>query len=248
MELFILIILFVIMGFGTVKLNRALQQRRQIAQSATSAEAGPTATPLATSPNRMVTWLNGAIPKAWHVPDEDQLANQFRAWVETGLIHEPTLQTWLLGLSIEQLQAVVEHVSAYCEQLKVELTWLTEQQSAVPPALKSTTQEIVVGYCTGIWKATQIKSKLYLFTEYQQFTQLTAAQQHQILQRELLARLAAQDLVAIPLLAATLTGTEAERQAKVVQAIQQVAIKDWERFTAIFQATEQNDLQVEKQR
>lgn len=237
MGLFFLIILFVIMGFGTTKLNRALQKRRQTHASSTTAEPGQENAPPVTQTNPTVARLQGVISKLWRKPDENPLAPQFRAWVESALGNEPKLQAWLLALSPEQMQALVEHVAAYCEQLKVQLTWLTEQQIEVPPALKSTAQEIVVSYCTGIWKATQIKTKLQLFTKYQQLTQSTKEQQQQILQRELLARLAVQELVAIQPLAATLTGTQAEQQAKVVQAIQQVATKDWERFVAVFQNT-----------
>lgn len=247
MELLILILVFLLMGFSTVRLNLTLKKRRQTQESVMTAEAGQETAPPVAQANRMVAWLHGAMPKQWRAPDEDRLTPQFRAWVESALGHEVKLQAWLLALSPHQMQALVEHVAAYCEQLKVKLTWLIERQIDVSPTLKSTAQEIVVAYCTGIWKATQIKSKLHLFIEYQQFTQLTTVQQHQILQRELLARLAAQDLVATQSLAATLTGTEADRQAKVVQAIQQVASKDWERFILIFQtAVSQNGAHAEK--
>ncbi len=237
MGLFFLIILLVLMVFGTIKLNRALQKRGQTHESPTTTEPGQANALPVTQTNPTVAWLQGAISKLRGAPVEDRLSPQFRAWVETALGNEPKLQAWLLTLSPEQMQALVEHIAAYCEQLKVKLTWLTEQQIEVPPALKSTAQEIVVGYCTGIWKATQIKTKLHLFTEYQQFTQPTTEQQQQTQQRELLARLAVRELVTIQPLAATLTGTQAEQQAKVVQAIQQVANKDWDRFVAVFQTT-----------
>ena len=247
MGLLFLIILLVIMSFGTIKLKRALQQQHQTHESATTAEPGQGNAPPVTQTNPRIAWLQGAISKLRRAPDEDRLAPQFRAWAESALGNEPQLQAWLLTLSPEQMQALVEHVAAYCEQLKVKLTWLTEQQIEVPLALKSTAQEIVVGYCTGIWKATQIKTKLHLFTDYQQFTQPTTEQPQQTLQRELLARLAGQELVAIQPLAATLTGTQAEQQAKVVQAIQQAATKDWERFAAVFQTTvSQNSLHGEQ--
>lgn len=237
MQLLSFIILLVIMGFGTVRLNRVLKQRQQANQPLNSAEAGQEAPPAFMPTNRIDMWLNEAISKFQGPPAKTALAPLFRAWVESGLGHEAKLQAWLLTLSPEQMQVLVEHTAAHCEQLKVELSWLIEQQIDVPPALKSTAQEIVVGYCTGLWKATQIKPKLDLFSEYQQFTQLTAEQYQQTRQRELLAYLAAQDMVASQSLAATLTGTEAERQAKVVQAIQQAATADWDRFVPIFQAT-----------
>lgn len=230
------VILFLMIGWGAVKLKRMLRQRRQTQQPL------PTAPPQATAPRdalpfRLGAWRRGAMYRPQRASTGQRLAPGFRAWVEMALGHEAKLQVWLLALSPEQLQVLVEHLAAYCEQLKVKLTWLTERQLDVAPVLKSTTQEIVVAYCTGLWKATQIKSKLELFIKYQQFTQLTTEQQQQILQRELLARLALQDLVVVQSIAATLIGTETERQAKVIQAIQQVATQDWERFMTIFQNT-----------
>jgi hypothetical protein len=247
MELLSFIVVFLIVGFSTVRLRSVLQQRQQTHQSLTTAEPGQETVAPVVQTNRLDSWLNETISKLQGKPAEDPVAPQFRVWAETALGHEAELQAWLLALSSEQMQALVEHVAAYCEQLKVNLTWLTERQIDVPPALKSTVQEIVVGYCIGIWKATQIKAKLDLFTEYQQLTQSTPQQQRQILQRELLAHLAAQKMVAVEPLAATLTGTEAERQAKVVEAIQQAATKDWERFAIIFQtAVSQNGLHPEQ--
>ncbi|GEM_PF-1794932 len=237
MQLLSFITLLVIMGFGTVRLNRVLKQRQQANQPLTTTEAGQENLPAFIPTNRIDMWLNDAISKFQGPPAKASLAPQFRAWVESGLGHEAKLQAWLLTLSPEQMQVLVEHTAAHCEQLKVDLSWLLEQQIDVPPALKSTAQEIVVGYCTGLWKATQIKPKLDLFSEYQQFTQLTTEQHQQTLQREFLAHLAAQDMVASQFLVATLTGTEVERQAKVVQAIQQVATEDWDRFVPIFQTT-----------
>jgi len=249
MQLISFIILFVIMGFGTFRLNYVLQQRRQAHQALTTAETGQESASSVTQPNPIDSWLTGVISKLQTQPDKDPLVPQFRRWVESALGHEAKLQAWLLTLSPEQMQALVDHIGSHCEQLKVKLTWLTEQQDDVPPVLKNTAQEIVVGYCMGLWKATQIKSKLDLFSEYQQFTQPTKEQQQQAMQRELLARLATQEMVASQSLAATLTGTETERQIKVVQAIQQVATKDWDGFVTIFQtAVSRHVTQAEKQK
>lgn len=237
MQLISFMILFVIMGFGTVRLNRVLQQRRQAHQALTTAEAGQENARPVTQPNQIDSWLTGIISKLQTQPAKDPLAPQFRRWVESALGHEAKLQAWLLTLSPEQMQILVDHIGSHCEQLKVKLTWLTEQQNDVPPVLKNTAKEIVVGYCMGLWKATQVKAKLDLFSEYQQFTQPTKEQQQQAMQRELLARLVAQEMVASQALAVTLTGTETERQVKVVQAIQEAATKDWDGFVTVFQTT-----------
>lgn len=63
----------------------------------------------------------------------------------------------------------------------------------------------------------------------------------------MLARLVTQKLVPSQSLAATFLGTEAERQAKVLEAIQQVAAKDWERFfTSLQTSASQNGVHEEK--
>lgn len=85
------------------------------------------------------------------------LAPRFRAWVERDLGSEAHLQQWLLSLSPDQLQLLVKHLLTHCEQLCVELNWLLEEQPDGSTDLKQAVHEIVVGYCTSVWKAVQMK-------------------------------------------------------------------------------------------
>ena len=244
MGLLTFIVLVIAMGFGTVKLNRVLRLRRQAEQALPTTgenkgenEAG---TPV-TQPSGPQQWLATTITKLQGKPVVDNSALEFRRWVASALNPEAPLQAWLLSLSPQQMEVLVTHIIAYCEQLTVKLSWLTAGELDIAPALKHSTQEIVITYCTSIWKATQIKEKLNLFNEYQQLTKPALQQQQQVLQRELLARLGTQQLVPAERLADTLVGTVAERQAKVVIAIQQAATADWERFSTILQnKTSQN--------
>jgi hypothetical protein len=88
------------------------------------------------------------------------LAPRFRAWVESDLGGETLLQQWLLSLSPAQLQLLVKHLLTHCEQLRVELNWLLEEQPDSSVELKQAVREIVVGYCTSVWKGVQMKPVL----------------------------------------------------------------------------------------
>ena len=168
MGLLTFIILVIAMGFGTVRLHRVLQLRRQAAQALPTPgeDKGKDAagTPV-TPPTGPQPWLTATIVKLQGKLVVENPAPEFRLWVANALSHEAPLQAWLLSLSPKQMQVLVTHIMAYCEQLTVKLSWLTAGELDIAPALKHSTQEIVITYCTSIWKATQIKEKLNLFNE-----------------------------------------------------------------------------------
>jgi hypothetical protein len=85
------------------------------------------------------------------------LAIPFRAWVETSslMAKEQALQSWLLGLPAEGLQALAEKVSEFCVEMDVELDWLFDAEVDVDPNAKVAAEEMVIDYCKICLKAVQ---------------------------------------------------------------------------------------------
>lgn len=81
----------------------------------------------------------------------------FRAWVETSTLmaREQALQTWLLGLPVEGLQALAEKVAEFCVEMDVELEWLFDTEADVDPNAKAAAEEMVIDYCKICLKAVQ---------------------------------------------------------------------------------------------
>lgn len=127
-------------------------------RKAAAEQAAREGTPLPPLTNSLPSWLQP--PWLQREVVVQKVAPRFRAWVESDLGGEPLIQNWLLSLSPEQLQLLVKHLLTHCEQLSVELNWLLDKQPDVRDDLRQAVHEIVVGYCTGIWKAVQMKPAL----------------------------------------------------------------------------------------
>ncbi len=80
-----------------------------------------------------------------------------KVWAEASLGNERQLQTWLLALPSEGLQALGEKIAEFCNEMNVDLTWLTdtETDTGVNPVAKQAAEEMVIDYCKICLKAVQ---------------------------------------------------------------------------------------------
>lgn len=83
------------------------------------------------------------------------LATPLRDWAQTALGNEQPLQTWLVGLPDEGLQALGENIANFCMEMDVELDWLFDPEAEVDPNAKAAAEEMVVDYCKICLKAVQ---------------------------------------------------------------------------------------------
>ncbi|QTR46596.1 hypothetical protein J9253_01150 [Thiothrix litoralis] len=83
------------------------------------------------------------------------LATPLRDWAQTDLGEEQPLQTWLVGLPDEGLQALGESIANFCMEMDVELDWLFDPDAEVDPNAKAAAEEMVVDYCKICLKAVQ---------------------------------------------------------------------------------------------
>lgn len=168
-------------------------------------------------------------------PDEDRV-KQFREWVTHDLSKEPALQSWLLALPDPGLALLTDHIAAFCQEMNFDLKWLLEQQVTIAPELKSAMQAVILDYCRACQKAVPAQKDAKLFTTYQQLLKNPNGREEQALGRTLYANLTTQGLTTTPA-ADLINATEKERQQQAIQAIQQIATKDWAQFAQILQAT-----------
>jgi len=83
------------------------------------------------------------------------LATPLRNWAQTALGDEKPLQTWLIGLPDEGLQALGDNIANFCMEMDVELDWLFDPEAEVDPNAKAAAEEMVVDYCKICLKAVQ---------------------------------------------------------------------------------------------
>jgi hypothetical protein len=113
----------------------------------------------------MVMWTTAQpkekLQKAWSDITEPftsknkDWATPMRAWVQASLEKEPKLQAWLLALPNEGLQALGEKIAEFCEQMNINLQWLTNPATEIELAEKQAAEEMIIDYCKICLKAVQ---------------------------------------------------------------------------------------------
>jgi hypothetical protein len=88
-------------------------------------------------------------------PKNKDLATPLRDWAQTALGNEQPLQTWLVGLPDEGLQALGENIANFCVEMDVELDWLFDPEAEIDANAKAAAEEMVVDYCKICLKAVQ---------------------------------------------------------------------------------------------
>jgi hypothetical protein len=80
-------------------------------------------------------------------------ATPMRVWAETSLGSEQEIQTWLLALSSDGLQALGEKIAEFCLQMNVDLHWLSDPAKPIDSLVKQAAEEMVIDYCRVCLKA-----------------------------------------------------------------------------------------------
>ena len=86
-------------------------------------------------------------------PSAFDWAAPLRIWAESSLGSEQEIQSWLLALSNDGLQALGEKLAEFCLQLNVDLQWLSDPAKAIDPLVKQSAEEMVIDYCRVCLKA-----------------------------------------------------------------------------------------------
>ena len=157
-------------------------------------------------------------------------ALKFRAWVENELIHQETLQTWLLSLSDSAFQAITDSTARHCKDLNISLDWLFGKDLKVAPEVGSTIKMIIIEYLEGCCKAVQGQETIALFSLYEQLINPNRLRQKIDLRRTLFKKVISLGLVE-PIPAYDLImSSELQRQEIAAAALRDAAKKDWAQF------------------
>ena len=82
-------------------------------------------------------------------------ATPMRTWAETSLASELEIQTWLLALPSDGLQALGEKIAEFCLQMNVDLQWLSDPAKPIDQHVKQAAEEMVIDFCRVCLKAVQ---------------------------------------------------------------------------------------------
>ena len=93
----------------------------------------------------------GSVTKFHHI----DYTTSLRTWAQDSLNDEPVLQTWLLDLHEEGLQALGEKISELGVEMDLDLNWLFAPEEAVVPIAQQAYEELVIDYCKLCLKAVE---------------------------------------------------------------------------------------------
>lgn len=234
MTLFALLMLVLILGGLSLVLQRELQRRQQ------AGDATPWRDMLNQTGQRLGAWGNQVeetVTRAM-TPDAVALVPDFKAWVANELKakDEKDLQKWLQNLPEEALRALVVQLDDYCRERGVSLKWLLEGQLKADPEAHAAVTEAVKTFCRLCFDAVQIQDEVQSFRKYRETLTRFQRGEKQELAQQLLGKLREAKLVedAPPNI---VLGPAEERYGYVIEAIQQAAQRDRERFSRIWQET-----------
>ena len=86
-------------------------------------------------------------PKDW--------VSSLKIWAENYLSTEPALQSWLLSLTSEGLQALGEKIAEFCREMAINLDWLLKPDTEIDPIVRQKAEAIVIDYCKICQKAVE---------------------------------------------------------------------------------------------
>jgi|GEM_PF-1151671 len=182
--------------------------------------------------------LSSKVQSAFRREEEpNPLVEPFRVWVSTELSHEPELRTWLLELPEFGFELLTSHIAEFCDEMNMDLRWLTERHMDVASELKDALQTSIIDYCQACKKAVAVQDEAHIFTYYYNLTMKPGNQAESELQRNLFAELTEQGLATAPTPSQLIHASPKEKQEQAIHSIQEAAAKDWTQFSDILRNT-----------
>lgn len=183
------------------------------------------ATSAATAPARAVGTLAATRRRLWFSSDnQSELPQQFQAWAITDL-DDAHVRDWIGGLSVEQVQTLTEHLSAFCTSLGFELSWLTARRLVGDTSIHAA-RAIIEHYCTACWQATLVQTDLQQFRHVINLVDQPFSREHKLVTQKLYADLVRRN-AAPPITPELSVAPEIERHEFVAHALRELATHDW---------------------
>lgn len=158
---------------------------------------------------------------------------RLRAWVEENA-SDSDLEMWFASLSKRDLQNVINDLKQFAETYQFDLAWLTDDAARLDPQLQSQLRDAIIQRLQSRLVAAQSLSRIQLFSRYQALLRNPGSSDNQTLAQNLYTELVTQGLA--PTTPPNLIlARETKRQKYSMERIEEVAERDWDAFSTVFQ-------------
>ncbi|MBX3012664.1 MAG: hypothetical protein KF832_14205 [Caldilineaceae bacterium] len=228
---FILIVALLSLGF----MARGWKQRLRLGQPKSTASTGePSTNSHAPTPMPLqvrATQTLAALRERFSRGAQPDLALRFRAWVTATLTEDADVQRWLQRLPPDALLAFTQQVAEFCDEMGFQLADLVDGTLNQMPATADKAKAIVVSYCRANYQAAGAQADFDALKRFFRYVHAPAQKENQQFGQALYARLV-QKQAAPPPSFDTAMASATQRQAYILNAIQQAAAQQPQIFTA----------------
>jgi hypothetical protein len=218
-----LVIAVLVIGFLSIGMDRRWQARKADKDSPEEDDTSEKSSRLGNLKDKVTGGKN-----------QEELAKKFQAWAGSALTtKEKGLKSWIEDLSLEEAKVFAGQVDAFCADMNMDLAWLVDEKLDKDPQLEKAAKSIVISYCVACWEAMQAQNDFKVFTTYQSMIDKPSTKANQALSQKLFTELVKQDMA--PAISPELfVASEKEKQAQVMESIQQAADSNQAKFNTIF--------------
>ena len=157
----------------------------------------------------------------WHTPLNTEQP-RLRNWLIANLEEQPTVQSWVAGLSDAEFSVLQQGLHTFCTALQIDLAWLGKQQLTKDSALQAAIQATVLHYVQAQHRAQGVQADLLAFKTYLALEQRPYSYEFQPLIQRLYTQLVSAGL-AVPVRPEALLANEKVRIEHMLRAIQAAA-------------------------
>ena len=152
-------------------------------------------------------------------------AQQLQTWAVQTLAETSPLREWVMALTGEEMLILADRLNVFCVDLGFELNWLFDPMLADNLELRGAMTEAVTAYCTAVWQTVLVRDDIHAYKAFLAFEKDPQQQENREFGQQFYAQLTAKGLV--PLAPPDLVlATDVERDAYVLAAIRQLALRD----------------------
>jgi len=168
-------------------------------------------------------WFDGVKDRLFGKPNYE-VAQLFQTWASEN-IEDSGLREWIASLSLDQVKALTDELTVFCQSLGFELSWLLNKELDQNPELKGTVKETVVSYCMACWQAAQAQTDLDVFKIYQAIINNPSSRESRTHAPVLFTELVKREIVS-PMPPDLVTGAKKDQHDYIVTTIREAGDKD----------------------
>jgi hypothetical protein len=160
---------------------------------------------------------------------QQDMRQQFRAWIVKACADEVPLRTWLQQLPEKEEQAFIDEVAAFCTEKGFELPWVVEQRLESYPELAQAAEQVVLHYCRACHQAVAAQQDLDVYKTLLAFEHNPADEKAREFGHKLFAKVIEAGLTSFSMSEYLLAAPQDQRQY-MLRAIREAAERHREAF------------------